>query len=149
MEHIYLAGAAAGIILSWVYILCLKAKIRECLGYIETRIDLANPGLSDRGRRCAGDESNGEAGSSLRDRNDIVLAPQGGAAVADKPKLIVANSGINQPFHYLCSLCLWPFLLPGDQPPKAAVAELFHTFREHIEQEHPNPSQVWGAGSEG
>jgi hypothetical protein len=44
MEHIYLAGAVTFLALSWIYILILKAKIRDCMRYIEDRIDKANYG---------------------------------------------------------------------------------------------------------
>jgi len=44
MEHIYLAGAVMCLALSWIYILILKAKIRDCMRYIEDRIDKANYG---------------------------------------------------------------------------------------------------------
>jgi len=44
MEHIYLAGAVACLAVSWIYILILKAKIRDCMRYIEDRIDKANHG---------------------------------------------------------------------------------------------------------
>jgi len=42
MEHIYLVGAIACLAVSWIYILILKAKIRDCMRYIEDRIDKTN-----------------------------------------------------------------------------------------------------------
>jgi hypothetical protein len=44
MEHIYLVGAIACLAVSWIYILFLKAKIRDCMRYIEDRIDKTNSG---------------------------------------------------------------------------------------------------------
>jgi len=42
MEHIYLVGAIACLAASWIYILFLKVKIRDCMRYIEDRIDKTN-----------------------------------------------------------------------------------------------------------
>jgi len=56
--------------------------------------------------------------------------------MGEKPKLIVGSPSSLHPLHYLCSLCLQPFYLSEDQPPKKAVMELLHAFDEHVEREH-------------
>jgi hypothetical protein len=60
------------------------------------------------------------------------------ATMDGKPKLILGSADSPQPLHYLCSQCLRPFYLSGNQPPKEAVAELLFNFGEHVEREHPN-----------
>jgi len=62
----------------------------------------------------------------------------------EKPKLIVGSPDSVHPLHYLCSQCLQPFYLAGNQPPKKAVMDLLHAFEEHVEREHgsANPSSI-------
>lgn len=57
----------------------------------------------------------------------------------EKPQLIVGYSDKRQPTQYMCSRDLQLFLLPDDQPPKEAAAELYRAVCEHLEQEHPDP----------
>ena len=74
--------------------------------------------------------------------------------LSKKPKLIISNAGKGQPIYYMCSNCLREFPLPEDQPPKDAVRELFTSFKEHVEQIHPEPSSArlrpaWGGPEPG
>jgi hypothetical protein len=56
----------------------------------------------------------------------------------EKPTLIIGSADSLHPLHYLCSHCMKPFYLSGDEPPKKAVAELLQTFGEHVKREHPS-----------
>lgn len=139
MEHIFLVGAVACLAVSWIYLLLLKAKIRDCMRYIEDRIEKANSGRESVSRSLEqGHESRlTDDPSRLRFQSNTFSA-LGRARPDEKPKLIVGDSGSLQPFHCLCSHCLRTFYLVGDQPAKEAVAELRRAFAEHVEQEHPS-----------
>jgi len=56
--------------------------------------------------------------------------------MAERPQLIVESSGKGSPIQYQCSRCLQAFPLAEDDSPKAAAAELYRRFREHVAQEH-------------
>lgn len=60
MEHLFLIGALTYLVVSWLYILALKAKVRDCMTYIQNRIDKANP-------ECEGLNHRPQAGKGLRD----------------------------------------------------------------------------------
>ncbi len=62
----------------------------------------------------------------------------GQAGTVTEASQVVSYSGKRQPIQYICSRCLQFFLLPEDQQPKEAAAELYHALCEHLEQEHPN-----------
>jgi len=144
-------GAVTCLIVSWFYIFLLKAKVRDCMTYIQYRIDKVNPnpGKLNRGPE-AGDGSKG-TGDPSRPRYEGAATPAlGGLVMEGRPKLIVGGSGSSQPLQYVCSHCLRPFHFPGNQPPKEAVAELLQSFGEHVEREHadaasfPNTPPVEG-----
>ena len=59
-----------------------------------------------------------------------------------KPQLIIDSRGNHQSVYYRCSHCLHEFPLPEDQPPRVAAAELIRGFREHVQQDHPDPALV-------
>lgn len=139
MEHLFLISAVACLVVSWLYILHLKTKVRDCMTYIQNRIDSVTPGLDNLNRRAgAGHGSKGVVDPSPLCLEDATTLAIGRAAMDAKPKLIVGGSDSTQPLQYLCSHCSQPFYLPGDQPPKEAVAELLHSFRQHVEREHPD-----------
>ena len=137
MERLFLIGAVAALVVSWLYILLLKAKMRDCMTYIHNRIDTANRGLVDPLRSPAGGHTSKRAGNSwcIGGKGTTMPALEK-ATMEGKPKLIVGGSDSPQPLHYLCSHCLQPFYLPGNQPPKEAVAELLQYFGKHVEREH-------------
>jgi len=132
MEHVYLVGAVACLVVSWSYILVLKSRIRDCMSYIHNRIDKTNAG---RGSEAELGQGSKENPTELR-ADEGRASAQEGATMDEKPKLIVGSPDSLHPLHYLCSHCLQPFYLSGDQPPKEAVAELLHAFGDHVEQAH-------------
>jgi hypothetical protein len=139
VERLFLIGAAACLVVSWIYILLLKAKVRVCLTYIQNRIDTANRGLEGSQSSTEGGHISKQTGSSWRLGREETTMPVLGKAIMDgKCKLIVGGSDSPQPLHYLCSHCLQPFYLHANQPPKEAVAELLRSFAEHVERKHPN-----------
>jgi len=143
MERLFLIGAIACLVVSWLYILLLKTKVRDCMSYIQNRIDATNRGLE--GAQSSpedGRDSRRTGGSWRLGREETTKPVLGKATMHGKPKLIVGGSDSPQPLHYLCSHCLQPFYLPGNQPPKEAVAELPQNFGEHVEREHPNLVRV-------
>ena len=149
MEHIYLVGAVACLVVSWIYILVLKAKIRDCMSYIQNRIDQTNPGLESAGRSLEVVHGSKGTGNPLRDCfTGTTFSSRERATMDEKPKLIVGNSDSRQPFHYLCSHCLKQFYLLGNQPPKEAVTELLRTFGEHVVQKHTNAAPGLTTSSE-
>ena len=140
MERLFVIGAAACLAVSWFYILFLRAKVRDCMTYIHNRLDKANRVLaSPSGGPEGGSEVKRTANSPHLGKEEVKTPAQEKATMDGKPKLIVGGSGSPQPLHYLCSHCLRPFYLSGDQPPKEAVAELLFNFGEYVEREHPNP----------
>ena len=150
MEHKCLVGAVVGLVASWVYILMLRAKIRNCVSYIQHRIDQANFGVR------AGNTSprrEGEAkcaATSPRSHFSIVIpSPAERGAMGEKPHLIVGDANLHRPFYYQCSHCFQPFSLPGDQTAKLAVEELFRRFHEHVEEEHSNLAPRSDLGAKG
>ncbi len=143
MERLFLIGAAACLVVSWFYILSLKTKVRDCMAYIQNRIDRDNRVLDGSQSSPDGGRDLKRTGSSWRLGREETTMPVLGKATTDgKPKLIVGGANSPQPLHYLCSHCLQPFYLPGNQPPKEAVAELLQNFGEHVEREHPNLVRV-------
>ncbi len=47
-----------------------------------------------------------------------------------------------EPIAYQCSVCWQKFVLPEDQSPKEAMAELWGAFKEHIREEHPEQAEL-------
>ena len=140
MERLFLIGAVAALVVSWLYIFLLKTKVRDCTTYIHNRIDTANRGLGGPLRGPAGGHNSKRAANSCGiGSKEAAIPALGKATMEGKPKLIVGGSDSPQPLHYLCSHCLQPFFLPGNQPPKEAVAELLQSFGEHIERAHRSP----------
>ena len=141
MEHILHAGLAVLLIASWVYILVLKARLRDCLLYIGNRIDKCAKGLAS-------------VDSSIRDEDGIpkVVRPAdirvSGATstqpersvMTEPPQLILGRSGTDQLVHHRCSRCSQVFPLSQDNSQREAVASLYLRFLEHGDREHPCPS---------
>jgi DNA-binding NarL/FixJ family response regulator len=91
-----------------------------------------------------------EEGSGSRSRTHFIggaRSQQEGIIATAKPKLLLGNAGKGEPVYYICSHCLRGFLLPDNQPPIQAAKELYHHFRKHVEQDHPEPAD--GAITEG
>jgi hypothetical protein len=44
------------------------------------------------------------------------------------------------PFDYECSGCGQPFLLPEDRTPMDGMFEVSAAFKQHVEEEHPEPA---------
>jgi len=149
MEFVFLVGAVVCLAVSWIYILILKAQIRDCMTYIQNRIARANPGLgSVSGRHEVDHDANGIGGPG-RPRFKGTASPALERATMDgKPSLIVDVSGSRKSLHYVCSHCLLRFNLRADQPPKEAVEELLRTFEEHAELEHPSAAPAATSNSE-
>lgn len=55
---------------------------------------------------------------------------------SEQPRLLVTEWVKGEPIAYQCSRCGQVFLLPDDQTPKEAAAELLGAFREHVREEH-------------
>lgn len=55
---------------------------------------------------------------------------------SEKPRLVVTTWVKGEPIAYQCSLCGQNFLLPDDQTPKEAAAELQAAFHQHVREEH-------------
>ena len=53
----------------------------------------------------------------------------------EKPRLVMTG-GKDELMAYECSLCGQLFLLPDDQSPKEAAAELVAAFQEHVREAH-------------
>lgn len=138
MEHLFfLIGAVTCLVVSWFYIFALKAKVRDCMTYIQDRIDKATPNFERQNHRTEGGQGSDDCGDpSRRNFKDVTKPAAGKATIDGKPKLIVGDPGRLDPLQYLCSHCLRPFYLPSSQPPKEAVAELLHNFGKHVEREH-------------
>jgi len=136
MEHVFLIGAVTCLVISWVYIFALKTRVRDCMTYIQSRIDKATPNSESPNHRNEGGQGSEDSGEPPRRSFEDVTKPAVGKATMNgRPKLIVGGSDGLQ---YLCSHCSRPFFLPSGQPPKEAVAELLHNFGEHVEREHPS-----------
>jgi len=137
MERLFLIGGLACLGVSWIYILLLRTKLRDCMAYIQNRIDAANRDLEGPWRSPEGGYESKQAGNSRRlDREEAAVPALGKTTMEGKPKLIIGGASSPQPLHYLCSHCLQPFYLPRNRLPKEAVAELLREFREHVEREH-------------
>ena len=67
-------------------------------------------------------------------------SPKVRANLSQRPRLLPSGSDRGESVFYACSCCLQRFSLADDQPPKQAVKELYQYFREHVEQEHPEPA---------
>jgi hypothetical protein len=137
MGHMLLVSGVTCLIVSWIYIFLLRAKVRDCMAYIGERIVKCNPGVdftdgSPREER----ETKAKGNRARMQPNAAASAPPKEATLAGKPQLIVASSGNCPSLGYRCSHCLRSFSLVEYQPPKGAVAELFRRFREHVEQDH-------------
>ena len=61
-------------------------------------------------------------------------------AMTKKPELMIRAAGKGDHIGYQCSCCGLEFPLADDMMPKEAVIELYHRFREHVEQHHPEAS---------
>jgi len=139
MERLFLIGAIACLVVSWLYILLLKTKVRDCMSYIQNRIDATNRGLEGAQSSPEDGRDSRRTGSSWRlGREETTMPVLRKATMNGKPKLVVGGSDSPQPLHYLCSHCRQPFYLSANQPPKEAVAELLRNFEEHVEREHLN-----------
>jgi len=139
MERLFLVGVVVCLGISWFYIILLKAKVRDCMAYIQNRIDAANRSLESPQGSPEDPYDSKQPGNSWRPGREKAAGPDRGEATMDrKPKLIVGGANSPQPLHYLCSHCLKPFYLRGNQSPKEAVAELLQEFGEHVEREHPD-----------
>jgi CheY-like chemotaxis protein len=149
MERVYLVAAVACLVVSWIYILFLKVKIRDCVTYIQNRITRVNLGVgSVSGSREVEPESKGTSSPGRpRFKGTTLPAPEK-ATMNEKPRLIVSVSEGLQSLHYACSQCLQPFNLRGDLPPKRAVEELLLTFGEHVEHVHPSAAPATISSSE-
>ncbi len=53
----------------------------------------------------------------------------------EKPRLVMTGSK-DEPMNYQCSQCGQLFILPDDQTPKEAAAELLAAFQDHVGEEH-------------
>jgi len=135
--EVFLAGVVVGLAASWTYILSLKATLRVCMRYIQERIHDCTNGLEGTDGRIREErQTKGmEAPTRLGDRSATSSPPEG-PQMADKPLLIIESSGKGSPIHYQCSRCLRVFRLAEIDSPKAAAAELFRRFRQHVAQEH-------------
>ena len=60
--------------------------------------------------------------------------------MADNPQLVASGSGKGEPINYVCSRCGRIFSLPQEQTPKEAAAILYSRFKDHVGQEHSEPS---------
>ena len=146
MDQVYLVVAVVCLVASWIYILVLKARIRDCVRYIQHRIDQANPGLAGAdGSPDKGHESKETGNPSPLPSNSPTPSLMVEATTGGKPKLIVASPDLHRPFHYLCSHCAQTFTLPAEQSLKEAVVELVLRYTQHLEDHHPNipQGQVW------
>ena len=105
--------------------------------YIQNPIGTAN-------RRLDGPASSPQGGYDAKrvadprclGMEEVTRPAQEKTAMDGKPKLIVGGPDSPHPLHYICSHCSKPFYLPGNQPPKEAVAELLQNFGEHVKREH-------------
>jgi hypothetical protein len=55
---------------------------------------------------------------------------------SEKPRLEVTEWVRGEPVAYKCSRCGQIFLLPDDQSPKEAAAELLAAFHDHVGEVH-------------
>jgi hypothetical protein len=139
MERLILIGAVTCLVVSWLYIFLLKARVRDCVTHIQNRMGTAIRRLEAPNGGPDGRHEVERAANSSRLGMEEATGPALGRATMDgKPKLIVGGPDSLQPLHYLCSHCLQPFYLRGNQPPKEAVVELLHSFEEHVKREHPD-----------
>jgi len=137
MERALLICAAAALAASWIYILFLKATIRDYASYIHQRIEKSNQGFERMGRSLRERRETEETGNPLRVRtSNATSSRQERNSMAKKPQLIIDSPGNHQSVFYRCSHCWHEFPLPDDQPPKQAVRELMGRFREHVAKEH-------------
>jgi hypothetical protein len=136
MERLLLLTTAICLAASWIYIFLMRARISDCISYIENQIEKGNTvfGSED----SSGEESEAEeTGNPPRSQlSGATSAPLETAPTAEKPQPLVEISGNHSSFHYRCSDCSRIFLLPEDQPAKAAARELFRCFEIHVEEEH-------------
>ena len=137
MGHLLLVSLVAYLVASWIYILFLRAEVRDCMTYIGERILKYNPGFASTDGRAREEHETKEKGNRPRLHSSAAASAQPEkATLAGNPQLIVDSPGNRPSLDYMCSHCLRQFSLGGHQPPKEAVAELFRRFREHVEQEH-------------
>ena len=137
MERVVLVSGAICLAASWVYIFVLRARISQCMHYVQNQIE-KGASLFGSGESGAGNEHEAEGmgyppPSQLSDASP---SPSEVVTMADKPQPIAEFAGNRASFYYRCSDCARIFLLPEDQPAKEAARELFLCFREHIEQDH-------------
>jgi hypothetical protein len=137
MERLLLLSTAIGLAGSWIYIFLLRARINDCMSYIESRIERGKPVFGS-GDSSASEERQAE-GTRNPPRSPLdgaTSSPPERRKMAEEPQPIAEFQGDRSSFHYRCSDCSRIFLLPEDQPPKEAARELFRRFREHVEEEH-------------
>ena len=144
----YLVAAVAALCAAGIYILRLQAQYRDCLRYIQDRLDKANPGLAivdsktDKGQAPKATPNPTPVPSPSNPIEPSLLME---STTTGTPKLLVACAETHRPFLYRCSHCSRSFTLPADQPLKEAVAELVDHYTEHIEDHHPAapPTPTW------
>jgi len=60
MKQVILVSLVACLVASWIYILLLKVKIRDCMSYIQNRIDRCNS--NSESADCSGQGERGTKG---------------------------------------------------------------------------------------
>lgn len=136
----FAVGLGAGLVVSWSYILTLKAKIRVCMSYIHDRIG-KGMGAERMDQNIPEEPEAKEPWERTRTPSaGATPSRREGATMAEEPQLIVSIPSNGEQINYVCSRCSRIFPLPDDQPPKKVMAELLRRFREHRELEHPEAS---------
>jgi len=138
MEHVYLIAAVVCLIASWIYILLLKARIRDCASYIQNRLLRSNQGVGREDEnfrepiasQATADIDGQRPGGSLLSTAETLMRPC-------TPQLVADESADVQPIHYVCSDCRLPLPLPLNKPLAEALGELLGHFEEHIKHAHP------------
>lgn len=141
MEQILPAVLAVFLIASWVYILLLRVRLRDCLTYIVNRMEMGRKGLEgvDSRIRDEGGVQKAVSPSGVRVSGVMSTEPER-SVVPEPPQLILSSSGKDHLVHHRCSRCSQVFPLSGDHSPREAVARLYLLFLEHVDREHPYPS---------
>jgi len=149
MKHVFLVGTGVCLVVSWIYILILRAQIRDAMAYIQNRLARANPGLdSVSGLREVDHDAKGISDPGRPTFKGTASPALVRATMDEKPRLIVDISGSFQSLHYVCSHCLLRFNPHADQPQKEAMEELLRTFKQHAEREHLSAAPATTSSSE-